>query len=351
MLSEATLVRELDDNPNSLLVSLVIAGMASFWILLRFRGSLDYKPVFTSASRRRLLILFSPLAAPALYWAVQSLEFPLSLAAFLAFTLFLGGLVSSFMYTIFRDVPDDQWRASVSQFKAYTVLFQALFLILFKHMEALEPYIILLITAPVSIVAASLVSGAPISWATLRALDNLIDASYGLVKPPPRGSELIMVAMGIGGLALAKLTILKASTQPITELLVPYSLGYIAGSFAASLRPSIYLAQALAVITLTASSLAGPENASMQLVLLGVALGYSEIATILTVLEARPRSVRKAMTLITIWVAVAAFVGGLAVYMLDRPVPEVGLGIVGLGILVRTASASRERRAWWSREY
>ena len=351
MLSEATLVRRLDNNPNGVLVSLVIAGMASFWIILRFRGSLDSNPMIASALHRRLLILSSPLAASGLYWAVQTLDFPMSLAAFLIFTLFLGGLVSSFMYTIFRDIPDDQWRSSVSQFKAYTVLFQTLFLVLFKSIEAPEPYMLLLLIAPVSLVAASLVSGAPISWVTLRTLDNLIDASYGLVKTPPRGSELIMIAMGIGGLALAKLTILKTSMQPVAELLVPYSLGYIAGSFAASLRPSIYLAQALAVITLAASSLVSSADTGIQLVLIGAALGYSEIATILSVLEARPRSVRRAMTLITIWVAAAAFIGGLAVYMLGRPVPVVGLVLVGLGILFRIVSASRERGARWSREY
>lgn len=349
MLSEATLVRRLNDSPNSILASLIIAGMASFWILLRFRGNLDSNRIIASTLHRRLLILSSPLAASILYWAVQELEFTLSLAAFLVFTLFLGGLVSSFMYTIFRDIPDDQWRISISQFKAYTVLFQTFFLILFKSIKIPEPYMLLLLTAPFSLVAASLVSGAPISWATLKALDNLIDASYGLVKTPPRGSELIMIAMGIGGLVLAKLTILKTSTQPIAELLVPYSLGYIAGSFTASLSPSIYLAQILAVTTLAVSSLVSPGNVGIQLVLLGAALGYSEIATILSVLEARPRSIRRTMTLITIWVAAAAFIGGLAVYMLGRPVPVVGLVLVGLGILVRIVSASRERRARWSR--
>ncbi len=349
MLSEATIVRGLNDNPNSTLVSLIIAGMAAFWILLRFRGSLEASARLSGARHRRLMIVLSPAAGSLLYWASVSLDFPFNLIAFIAFTLFIGGLVSSFMQTIFRDVSDDQWRTSVSQFKAYTVIFQTLFLILFKATSAPEPYTILLASMPVALIAASMVSGMPISWVTLRALDNIIDAASGIVVTVPRRSELLMISTSIGGLVLAKLTLIKTSTESVTELLASYGLGYVAGSILASLYPSIYLAQVLAGLSLVFSSAIGAGTLlDMALLALGAALGYSEIATILKVLEAKPRGVRRTMTLITVWVALATFMGGLAVYILGKPVPEVGLALVGLGASVRIVSASREGGFRWS---
>ncbi|MEB3860232.1 MAG: hypothetical protein LRS43_03375 [Desulfurococcales archaeon] len=326
-----------------------LAGvLAGFWLFARLEGALVASRRLRSANARRLLFLSSPIVFGACLSVLPLDTFTGSLLVFSFLTAYMGALTASALSTIYNETDDREWTGAVSVYRALSTLVQvATFSALMAWSPEDPPVTIILPAGVASVIASTSIRGYIISSISLKTLDAFADAAAFMRAPrrPVLGSDLVRMASAAGGLAAAKMLLLPHATRDSLFMgLSAYSLGYLAGILLAlKLRsPRMVSLTSLACLALSLWT----DNSMLALTLVSAALGYSEVAGVLLILDYRPRMVSQATSLFVVWSIIGAVaVGAFSLALPERAITATAVVAI-IGLLYAELMGRRERRGF-----
>ncbi|MCE4613825.1 MAG: hypothetical protein F7C07_08385 [Desulfurococcales archaeon] len=326
-----------------------LAGiLAGFWLLARLEGALVASRRLRSANARRLLFLASPLVFGLSLKLLPSQSLSASLAVFAFLTAYMGALTASALSTIYNETDDREWTGAVSVYRGLSTLVQASTFATLMAWSPGDPPITIIVPAGVaSLIASASIRGYIISSISLKTLESFADAAafMRVSRRPISGSDLVRMASAAGGLAAAKLVLLPHATrESMFAGLSAYSIGYLAGIL---LALKIRSPRMVSITSLTCLALAfWSDNSLLALTLVAAALGYSEVAGVLLILDYKPRMVSQATTLFVVWSIIGAIaVGAFSLALPDRAlIATAAVAIIGL--LYAESVGRRERRGF-----
>lgn len=157
--------------------------------------------------------------------------------------------------------------------------------------------------------------------------------------------DVVKLALILGGLGALKISILSIAIHNHGVLsLVALATGALLASITASHTAKPRIAMILALITSTTTLIT--DNQLVKLTLVGLAITYSYLTIMITVLDKRPKAIYKAITILTIAVAL----GSLTVGALSLANPATASKITTLTtillVIITLTLTLKEGRRW-----